>query len=125
MSYHQICTSDFLDPSWAQGIYSTYAFTPGGAYNRDFRSRSPYYFQMLASLCSLAENSLTDTLIDFSTTLFISTNVLSEHVFNSQVNGSIDLFIRSVTNAFARTFSLLPKAIVSFLVKFQVLAFVW
>jgi hypothetical protein len=107
MSYHQICTSDFLDPSWAQGIYSTYAFTPGGAYNRDFRSRSPYYFQMLASLCSLADNSLTDTLIDFSTTLFISTNVLSEHVFNSQVNGSIDLFISSVTNAFVRTFSLL------------------
>jgi hypothetical protein len=78
---NQICTNDFINPSWAQAIYDAYSATDTTVYNRDFRFRSFYYFQMLASLCTLANSSLTDELVDFDNTFLISANILPERVY--------------------------------------------
>ena len=85
----------------------TYVAATNGVYNRDFRYRGYFFFQILASLCQLANNSLTVSRTDFGAVSLISTNVLSERVFASQINATIDLFITSVTNAFVRTLGLL------------------
>ena len=106
-NYHQICASDFLGSSWIEGLYMAYTIVVGGVYNRDFRYRGFYFFQILDSLCRLANNSLTVALTNFDSASLVSTNILPERVFTSQMNATIDLFITSVTNTFIRTLSLL------------------
>ena len=105
--FHQICSSDFIDPSWPQGIRDAYVYTPGGVYNRDFRFRSPYYFQSLQSFCQLANRSLTSALDTFYSSSFVSTNLFSQSLFSSQINANIDLFITSTINTFTRSFRVL------------------
>ena len=106
-TYHQICDSDFLRTPWIEGLYMTYISLPGTIYNRDFRYRGYFFFQMLDTLCQLARDSLTVRLTDFNSASLISTNVLPERVFYSQINATIDLFLTTITNTFIRTLGLL------------------
>ena len=104
-TFHPVCTSDFIDARWPMGIINAaYSFY---VYNRDFRWRGPIMFQALASICTLANVSMNNALIDFKSITLISDNVLPESVFNPQVNASVDLFITSTASSFNRAFRII------------------
>ena len=109
-NFHEVCTSSFNNSLWAEAIYQSYISVTGGLYNRDFRFRSPHYFQILTSLCGLANGSITEGLLNFFTTPFVSNNILSKSMFNSQIDANIDLFLSSMTDVFIRSFRALRDA---------------
>ena len=104
-TFHPICTSDFINSRWPNGIYNSWSDIY--VYNRDFRFRGSQMFEALSSICSLANVSIYNDLIDFQSSAFLSSNVLPERVFIPQVNASIDLFLASTANTFTRSFRLI------------------
>ena len=105
---HPVCSSVFIDPSWVEGMDESIAGST--IYNRDFRARTPRYFQMLGAFCELASTSLTEAIDQFGESPIISTNVLSEGIFYSRMNASIDLIITSTVSSFVRVLDLLQNS---------------
>ena len=104
-TFHPICTSHFIDVRWPLGIAD--AGSGGYIYNRDFRFRGPTMFTALAALCALSNASISSALVSFKSTTLITSDVLPERVFTSQVNASIDLFIASEASSFTRSFRII------------------
>ena len=108
--FHQICSSDFIDPSWSQTIYQSLIASTTGIYHRDFRFRSFYYFQSLQSICEMATRRISTALKSFYSNTLVSIDLLSEPMFLLQVDATIDLFITSTANTFSRSFRILKDA---------------
>ncbi|CAF1006346.1 unnamed protein product [Adineta steineri] len=107
--FHQVCDSDFVNPRWRNGIDKTYLGI--GAYQKDFRFRGASTFAALDSVCSLAKTSITNSLIDFNLTTFISKNLLSQNMLWAQMNASIDLYTMSIEYAFGRSLEIIRDLI--------------
>ncbi|CAF1014240.1 unnamed protein product [Adineta steineri] len=104
-----VCDSDFVNPRWRDGIDKTYQDI--GAYQKDFRFRGASTFTALDSVCSLAKTSITNALIDFNLTTFISKNLLSKNMLWAQMNASIDLYTMSIEYAFGRSLEIIRDLI--------------
>jgi hypothetical protein len=64
------------------------------------------YFQVLATFCSLTQNTIGDAYRLFSANKFISNRVIPETLFSVQVASLIDAFTGSTNTEFIRIFSL-------------------
>ena len=106
---HQICSSDLIDPTWPDTLYQSIVVAGGNVYHRDFRFRSLYYFQSLQSICQVANRTIITALNNFYSSTLLSVNLLSNRLFEFQVNTTIDLFITSTTNTFSRSFRILQE----------------
>ena len=105
-TYHQVCSSDFVDPAW----FSAIAYTGDDPLLRvhdDFRVILPAYFRMVSTLCARARMAVVKVTDELSTKLFLSSSAMSEAQFLSNMNDTTSQFKESAASEFSRTMHLL------------------
>lgn len=105
VTYHPVCSSPFVSDTWVDMLFSP---DQGYYYPVDFRASASGQFQVLQSLCELANASVNDEL----DTLLDATTLLSDQLIDAQsleVQGNVSsLFFRTSTeNKFRRTLRLI------------------
>lgn len=99
-SYHQVCVSIYTTSAWQNLIYST---SNPDEPSRNFRYTGGPLFQILSLFCDLTRSTISDGLIDFNTTQFISLTVIPHDSFDEQTDALISLFISSTVRDFVRS----------------------
>ncbi|CAF3878524.1 unnamed protein product, partial [Adineta steineri] len=86
--FHSICSSIFVSHQWIQALYNPNAstYTPS-----DFRTTAMSQFEILASFCSLSQDTVSENQIDIGFTTFyspytINTDKPDSHVTCSNAN---------------------------------------
>ena len=104
-TFHQVCSSDFVKQPWIKYLFghSTWSFH----YRADIRVRGAAYFNLLTTLCMLSETTVNNSIDQFLKEMFISSQIMSESEFVSQMDIITQQF-KTVTSArFSRTLQLL------------------
>jgi hypothetical protein len=109
-SRHQVCSSSFITNDWIATLLLPEPQSSHSLIN--FRKISISFFQLLASLCKLSEQHLTDELSDLMTRSFINTQVVSRLQFNEQIESIINQFELNTAFSFLTTLQLI-RAITS------------
>jgi hypothetical protein len=92
-SYHQVCSSDFVkDDVWL--LY--FSGIKVSLYSADFRTIGFPLFTILQTLCMMSNETVTNQLIVFNNTQFVSGRVLTRDTFNSQTYALIQEFQQQV-----------------------------
>jgi hypothetical protein len=108
--FHQVCESvfvsdayfSFLNQSDFLRIISINGFAEGTeSFDNVIKGRN--HLQLIGLWCQLANWTFADKLAAFYATQFIVRSVLSENLFNQQVQALIDYFITSTTSIFVRS----------------------
>ena len=97
---HQLCTSDFVirNSLWLDLMYYRLA---GLVYSHDdFRVFIVPHFRLIASLCALANETLTNAVQLFDSSTIVSKQVESRRTIEIQANASIAQFHLSTTRTF-------------------------
>lgn len=99
-SFHQVCSSDFviLNVEWVK-IFSAFIFKSNFTYN-DFRIFLVPQFRGLASLCTIAQVTISDGLLTFQSNTLISKRAESNATIQSQVTSVLSHFHSSTSDAF-------------------------
>jgi hypothetical protein len=112
--YHEVCLSEFVSSKWinvqfypqssltsVQGVYLPVMFT------NDIRYQSQFHFQLLSTLCNMADQIIQDSLQSFYRTKFVTNQVVSRQSFQTQIDLSVEQFKRTVPESFQRALHLL------------------
>ncbi|CAF1343755.1 unnamed protein product, partial [Rotaria sordida] len=75
----------------------------------DFRVQATGQFQLLQNFCELAEQTVVRALQDFATSEFITANVISATVFDTQMCSTINTFQLETLSAFISTLELIRR----------------
>lgn len=102
-TFHPVCSSDFITQAWLNGIFST----PNAFPSFDFRTTAFAQFQLLASLCQLANHTLINARSSFFTNKFISINLISSDVFINRIKVSTQLFESHTRSTFIQSLQLI------------------
>ena len=103
--FHQICTSDFISTEWLAHINAaadTYI-------SDDFSYTGGPFFRTLATFCRSANTSLTNSLLNFNNTRFISSTVLNEEIFTSRILSIINNFKTLAIETFIQPFHFISE----------------
>lgn len=104
-SFHQLCSSRIVSPEWYDRL--TLADTSeSNPTSRFYENLGANYFLVLATFCSLAQNTVLNTYQQFSSKKLINNRVISEEIFAGQVYALIDTFINGTRGEFSRLLSL-------------------
>ena len=97
-TFHQVCDSVFVTKYWTDYLYTS----SGGSTVSvsDFRATGPFTFQVLTAFCELINQTISNRLIQFYSTQYITASVISLQVFQSQTQSLISQFRLSTTNDF-------------------------
>jgi hypothetical protein len=95
ISFHQICSSVYVGSVWPRIIYSSISWQLVKS-PFDFRTIGPQIFQIIASFCQLANDSIKNGLISYSSQQLISNNIIQKNIFSRQTNASLDLFLKTM-----------------------------
>ncbi|CAF1487303.1 unnamed protein product, partial [Rotaria sordida] len=68
--------------------------------NRDFRANAGHQFQILATLCEQAQQTVNSALQVFLQRQFVSSQIISQELFRSQINESIERWKSNTLNSF-------------------------
>ena len=101
--YHQLCSSDFVatNSAWVSLLYLA---TAGYEYSYDdYRLFTVPQFQLLSSLCALANKTLTEAIARFSTNSMTNERVQSRESVESQADTVVSQCILSTPRSFVRT----------------------
>ncbi len=90
VKYHQICSSDFVQPWW----YESFLSLNTAERKFDFLTFAPSYFQTLSAFCDIAKITINDAIQRFSATNFVNSQLLS--------NNSFILRVKSLNNTFSQ-----------------------
>jgi len=101
--YHQVCSSEFITSEWIEGLDRIGIPSLGELswfYNiaGDFRAIAPAIFQLLKSMCDLANDTVLNALSQFEKTQFVSPQLLKADLFLKQMNLTIQQFQSSLPN---------------------------
>ncbi|CAF3872343.1 unnamed protein product [Adineta steineri] len=103
--YHEVCNSDFISSEWINLQFLQSSSLP--LITRDIRYQSQFHFQLLSTLCSIANQTIQDSLQSFYRTKLVTNHVLPREIFRTQMNSTIEEFKRNVPETFQRIFNLL------------------
>ncbi|CAF1136735.1 unnamed protein product [Adineta steineri] len=103
--YHEVCKSDFISSEWINLQFLQSSSLP--LKTRDIRYQSQFHFQLLSTLCSIANQTIQDSLESFYRTKLITNYVLPREIFQTQMNSTIEEFKRNVPETFQRILNLL------------------
>ena len=100
--YHQLCRSDFVQSWWYESLFS-------GLKEAEFNpiNTLPPYFRTMAMLCEVANLTIVAVSHRFSSMMFTNAKVLTNELFDSQMNASIDTLLKSTQAEFVYTMSLI------------------
>jgi len=101
--YHQVCSSEFITSKWIEGLNRITNFSSVELslfYNAagDFRVTGSAIFQVLKSMCDLANDTVVNALSQFEKTQFVSAQLLKPDLFLKQMNLIIQQFQSSLPN---------------------------
>ncbi|CAF0796397.1 unnamed protein product [Didymodactylos carnosus] len=86
--YHQVCLSDFVSSAWIDFLaarqYNLFLFIYDKRYNVNTQ------FRLLSTLCENAQQTVNDSLRLFLQTQFVSSQVIAQEIFHSQINSLIE-----------------------------------
>lgn len=108
-SYHQICSSKLVTQQWIDFLFDR--TTTPFYYVQDFRATASQQFQLLAILCQLSAQAIDNGLRSFTSTAFISGQLLSKIRLSAQMQADIDAFKRNTPNAFFYTLVFIHRLI--------------
>jgi hypothetical protein len=94
-SFHQICSSVYVGSIWPHIIHAANQLSLE-KYPMDFRTVGASIFQIIASFCQLANNTINNELMTFKSQQLISNNIIQESIFSEQTNASFNLFVQSM-----------------------------
>ena len=103
--FHQICSSQFVSPEW----YSRLVPVDSAAIDGNPRFENALgssYFQILSTLCAMANRTVTNAYRLFSENAFINDRAIPNTIFSAQIATALETFNRSTTAAFTRIYSL-------------------
>ncbi|CAM4795321.1 unnamed protein product [Rotaria magnacalcarata] len=107
VTYHQICSSDFISSRWIASLQN--ATDPLAVlFIANLRSH-PDFFELLRSLCTFANNTISSALAGFSNTQLVTAALLVRQVFDHQMNSVADFFIQSTISDFLRLIYILSN----------------
>ncbi|UJR38718.1 hypothetical protein I4U23_031383 [Adineta vaga] len=94
ITFHPICSSIFVSKEWIQALYLINASDYGRG---DFRVTAKSQFQLLADLCSMSKDTVSQTEEDFDNDEFITINLLHQEQVQSEVNVSMNTIKSSIS----------------------------
>jgi hypothetical protein len=103
--YHQVCSSDFVSPSWLWKIRALLQVDTNGFDRLDFR-RSYQSFYMLSKLCDLTNETVVSSYQVFEQTQLVTSYLLTVDLFEKQMISIIKEFKSELFNTFLRFFQL-------------------
>ena len=101
-SYHQLCSSAFVQPSWYQSLYYGLGYTMV----IDFPPISSAYFRALSFFCSSASETFSAAYAGFLSSSFVHPQPLPRLAFTQQTNALIQTFLNTTRDEFLYTISL-------------------
>ncbi|CAF1071614.1 unnamed protein product [Adineta ricciae] len=81
--YHPICTSQFINQSFISSISN---INISDYYEYDYRIIASSQFQILATLCHTSQQMVSDSLNEFFSQYLTTTQVISNEIFNAQLD---------------------------------------
>ncbi|CAF4164670.1 unnamed protein product, partial [Adineta steineri] len=98
--YHQLCSSDFVtrNSTWISLLYSSTAGIDY-AYN-DYHLFAASHFELLSSLCTLVNETMTEAINEFLRNIMINARVQSRENIESQANTALNRFCLSTPRTF-------------------------
>ena len=103
-TYHQICSSDFINWNFYQWLYVDF---PTGVI--DFRYSAISYFAFLEHLCAQARVSVERAYGQFLQKEYITDVLLTPEIFNIEAQVLINTLIEKTTNRFALSIQTIQK----------------
>jgi hypothetical protein len=103
--YHQICSSEFVSSKWIDGLNEIAFLLNAILYREDFRYAGPI-FQLLQSMCDLANDTVIDALLVFGQTQLVTANLIEPDLFAEQLESAITQFKLTTPNALLRLLQL-------------------
>ncbi|CAF0891023.1 unnamed protein product [Adineta steineri] len=104
---HQACHSDFITQEWTNYLANSLGST--GEFYDAFRVSSTFLFQALSTLCVLVDQTISNRLIEFYSSQYVSASVTPSNLFQLQTKAFISDFISSTTNKFLLSFDMIRK----------------
>lgn len=104
-SFHPICSSQFVSYSW----YNQLAAFAASILEYPIRIENVFgsnYFQIIATFCTVTNQTVADAYRLFRANEFVSSRVISQRVLEMETNVLIDTFLRSTRVNFVRSFQL-------------------
>ncbi|CAF1251631.1 unnamed protein product [Adineta steineri] len=103
--YHEICSSAFISSRW---IELQFIESPVRVFfTNDIRYQSRIHFQLLSTLCRIAQQTVNDSLQSFYRTKFITNKVITLSSFKTQVDSIIEQFKRTVPGSYQHALELI------------------
>ncbi|CAF1468291.1 unnamed protein product [Adineta ricciae] len=103
--FHQICSNSFAVDQWRENITASLVLSNYDV--RDYRRFLSAHLQFLIGLCDLSMKSVTDSISQFLSSLFITTELQSPTIFQAQIHSLINKSISNAPVTFARLLALL------------------
>ncbi|UJR18485.1 hypothetical protein I4U23_005391 [Adineta vaga] len=102
--YHQLCSSYFISTQWMDYI----EMISGNIFvsDNDYRMNAPFHFNSLAMFCQQAKQSINESSETFLQTKFVTSQLLSQQTFQSQINSLFEDWKLGTMNTFIRMIQL-------------------
>lgn len=108
-TYHQLCESDFVQPSWySEMILSDWYFY---VFPDNFLNTAPSFFQALGTFCSLVNLTVNAAIRRFHSHDFVNDKILSRTLFQSHMDSLIYSFFNSTRIKFLYTMAVVNAII--------------
>ncbi|CAF3912026.1 unnamed protein product [Adineta steineri] len=98
--FHEICSSAFATKQYRNELIAGLVFNLSIYVSRDYRRFLSAHLQALQGLCQLSKTSVYDSINQFRTSLFVTSQLLSEKNFRDQLNSLIEQTKSSVPTTF-------------------------
>ncbi|CAF1141438.1 unnamed protein product [Adineta ricciae] len=107
-TYHEICSSIFISQQWIEVLFDNITSMH---YILDFRATASLQFQVLRELCSLSQLTINNMISNFFDEEFICNYLLSEDIFNEQIQAVVDNLQAEIKTDFLFSFSFVRSLI--------------
>jgi len=104
--YHEVCLSEFVSSKWIDVQFYQQSSSPV-MFTNDIGYQSQFHFQLLSTLCHMADQTIQDSLQSFYRTKFVTIQVVSRQSFQTQIDLMMEKFKRTMPESFQRTLNLL------------------
>ena len=104
--FHQLCSSDLLSDAWFQYLSMNFNWN-SILLPSDYRIMATNSFKSLAMFCTTAFETITNSKIIFFQRKFISSQVVSAELFQSQIEAAFDNWQFITTNQYLHTLELI------------------
>lgn len=111
VSYHQVCSSDFVTQRWIDYLYNPKR-TPF-YFAEDFRATASQQFQLLAILCRLSIEATDEGLRSFNKTKLVSTELFSKDLLDIEIQTAMNTFRKNLISNFNYSLMVVRQLIIS------------